>query len=142
MASLSKSVVIQAPVEHLFEYVTAPEQLPEWLPSMVEVRKVQGAGEGQQYEWTYKMIGILLKGQTTVVEYVPNKCAVHQSIGTIKSSWTIGVEPHPEGSRLTIFVEYEVPVPVLGRFAERIALSRNARDFALAFDNVREMLEE
>ena len=141
MASLSRSAVIQAPVERLFEYVTTPEKLPEWLPAMVEVRDVKGAGEGQQYEWTYKMIGLLLKGQSTVVEYVPNKCSVHQSIGTINSIWTIGVEPHPEGSRLTIFVEYDVPVPVLGRLAEQIAVNRDARDFALAFENVKETLE-
>jgi len=141
VASLSRNAVIQAPLERLFDYVSDPEKLPEWLPSMVEVRSVVGSGEGQQYEWTYKMIGLLLKGQSTVIEYVPNKCTVHQSIGTIRSVWTIGVEPHAEGSRLTIFVEYDVPVPVLGRLAERVAVSRDARDFALAFENVKETLE-
>lgn len=142
MASLSRSAVIQAPLERLFEYVSDAEKLPEWLPSMVEVRKVVGSGEGQQYDWTYKMIGLLLNGQTTVVEYVPNKCTVHQSIGTIRSTWTIGVEPHADGSRLTIFVEYEVPVPVLGRLAERVAISRDARDFEMAFENIKETLED
>jgi hypothetical protein len=28
-----------------------------------------GLGEGQQYEWTYKLSGILFHGQSVVVEY-------------------------------------------------------------------------
>ena len=141
LASLSKSAVIHAPLDQLFSYVTEPTKLPEWLPSMVEVRNLLGAGAGQQYEWTYKMAGILLRGQSIVVEYRPNQCAVHQSIGSIGSDWTIAVEPHPHGAVLRIDVEYSVPVPVLGRLAERLALSRDARDFAVAFDNVKETLE-
>jgi ribosome-associated toxin RatA of RatAB toxin-antitoxin module len=141
MASLTKSTVIQAAPERVFAYVTDPSKLPEWLPSMVEVRNVIGTGAGQQYEWTYKMAGLLLRGQSTAVEYVPNKCAVHQSIGTVSSDWTIQVQPHDESSLLRIDVEYSVPVPVLGRLAERLALRRDARDFALAFENIKETLE-
>jgi len=133
--------VIHAAPERVFAYVTEPSLLPEWLPSMVEVRNVVGTGAGQQYEWTYKMAGLLLRGQSTMVEYVPNQCAVHQSIGTIGSDWTLTVEPHEERAVLHIEVEYSVPVPVLGKLAERLAVSRDARDFALAFDNVKETLE-
>ena len=141
MASLSKSMLIHAAPERVFAYVTEPSRLPEWLPSMVEVRNVVGTGAGQQYEWTYKMAGLLLRGQSTVVELLPNNCAVHQSIGTIGSDWTLAVEPHEEGALLRIDVEYSVPVPVLGKLAERLAVRRDARDFALAFDNVKETLE-
>jgi len=141
MASLNRSVVINADPERVFAYVTEPSLLPEWLPSMVEVRNVVGTGAGQQYEWTYKMAGLLLRGQSTVVEYVPNHCAVHQSIGTIGSDWTLAVDPHEDGAVLRIDVEYNVPVPVLGKLAERLAVNRDARDFALAFDNVKDTLE-
>ena len=53
----------------------------------------------------------------------------------------MAVEPHEEGAVLRIDVEYSVPVPVLGKLAERLAVRRDARDFALAFDNVKETLE-
>jgi hypothetical protein len=141
MSSLHRSVVIHADPERVFAHVTEPSLLPDWLPSMVEVRNVVGTGAGQQYEWTYKMAGLLLRGQSTVVEYVPNQCAVHQSIGTIGSDWTLAVDPHEEGAVLRIDVEYSVPVPVLGKLAERLAVNRDARDFALAFDNVKDTLE-
>lgn len=141
MASLSKNAVIHAPPDRVFAYVTAPSNFPDWLPSMVEVRNVLGAGAGQQYEWTYKMAGMLLRGQSTVVEYTPNQRAVLQSIGSIGSDWTFTVEPHEAGALLRIEVEYSVPVPVLGKLAERLALNRDARDFALAFENIKDRLE-
>ncbi|RZV55526.1 MAG: SRPBCC family protein [Deltaproteobacteria bacterium] len=141
MASLSKNAVIHAPPDPVFAYVSDPSKFPEWLPSMVEVRNVLGAGAGQQYEWTYKMAGMLLRGQSTVVEYTPNQRVVLQSIGSIGSDWTFTVEPHEAGALLRIEVEYSVPVPVLGRLAERLALSRDAREFAVGFDNLKEALE-
>lgn len=128
-------------MEKVFGYVSDASKLAEWLPSIVEVRNITGEGEGQQYEWTYKMIGLLLKGQSTVVEYVPDKCIVHQSIGMINSTWTIGVTPHDEGSLLTIYVKYDVPVPVLGKLAEQASVRRDQRDLDAAFANVKELLE-
>ena len=141
MATLSKSAAIHAPPDRVFAYVTAPSNFADWLPSMVEVRNVLGAGAGQQYEWTYKMAGMLLRGQSTVVEYTPNQRAVFQSIGSIGSDWTFTVEPHEAGALLRIEVEYSVPVPVLGKLAERLALNRDARDFTLAFENIKDRLE-
>jgi len=42
---------------------------------------------------------------------------------------------------LTLEVDYSVPIPVLGKLAERIALRRNERDFENGLQNVKEMLE-
>ncbi len=141
MASWKNSIVIHAPADRVFAYVDDPMNLVEWLPSMVEIQNVIGTGAGQQQEWTYKMAGLLLRGQATVVEHVPNKSAVHQTIGMIRSDFGYAVGPHEKGAVLTLEVEYSVPMPVLGMLAERIALRRNEREFQMALENVREMLE-
>jgi hypothetical protein len=59
----------------------------------------------------------------------------------ISSTFRYAVESHEEGTTLTLEVEYSVPIPVLGKIAERIALGRNARDFEIALENVKETLE-
>jgi uncharacterized membrane protein len=140
MVSLKRSVVIGAPADKVFAYVNEPTTMPEWLPSMVEIRDVIGTGAGQQYGWTYKYVGLLLRGQTTVVEYVSNECAVHQSIGRIDSVWTFSVEPHEEGTTLTIEVEYNIPIPVLGKLAEPFVVKRDTRTLESALANIEEML--
>ncbi|MBT8452855.1 MAG: SRPBCC family protein [Deltaproteobacteria bacterium] len=141
MPSWKNSIVIQAPPDRVFAYVSDPSNFPEWIPSMVEIRDVIGTGAGQQYEWTYKMAGILLHGEGVVVEHVPQERSVHQNIGMIEAHVAFSVEPHEEGAALTLGVDYGIPIPVLGRLAERIVTRRNEREFQLALDNAKELFE-
>ncbi len=141
MTKLSRSLLIQASPPRVFARVNDPLGMADWLPGMIEAHNVIGDGLGQQYEWSYKMAGLVLRGQSTVVEHIPNVRAVHQSIGTIDSAWTYTVAPDEQGTVLTIEVEYTVPLPVLGKLAEHIARRRNERELDLALVNVKEMLE-
>lgn len=141
MASWRDSILIHAPPDEVFAYVDEPSELPTWLPSMVEIRNVIGSGLGQQYEYTYKMGGLLLRGQNVVIEHVPNERGLHQVIGMISALWEYSVEAHEEGTVLNIEVEYTVPIPVLGKLAERIAVKQNAASFELALINVKDVME-
>ena len=155
MASWKNSVAIAAPANRVFAYVDDPTNLPIWLPTMVEVRNVIGTGAGQQFEWTSRMAGSLLRGQSTVIEHVPNVHGLHQSIGMVNSTFgytvesigmvnsTFGytVEPHEDGASLTVEIQYLVPVPVLGKLAERVLLRRNAREFEVGIVTIKDVLE-
>ena len=141
MASWKDSILIHAPPEDVFAYVDDPRELPTWLPSMIEVRNVIGTGLGQQYEYTYKMGGLQLRGTNIVIEHVPNERGLHQVIGMISALWDYSVEPHPEGTLLNIEVEYSIPIPVLGRLAERLTIKQNAASFELALINVKDVME-
>jgi uncharacterized membrane protein len=135
------SIVIEAPVEEVFRYVNDPNSMPEWLVGMVETRNPVGSGEGLQYEWTYKMIGLQLRGQNVVVDYIHNECATHQGIGMIQSLWTNRVEAHESETRLTMEVEYTLPILVLGKLAEHLTARRNEREIELSLMNLKETLE-
>jgi len=141
MASWKDSILIHASPHDVFAYVDDPALLPTWLPNMVEVRNIIGTGLGQQYEYTYKMGGLLLRGQNVVIEHTPNERGLHQVIGAISALWDYSVEPHEDGTLLNIEVEYSIPIPVLGRLAERIAILQNARSFELALLNVKDVME-
>lgn len=142
MVQHENSVLIDAPVEEVFAYVNDPNKLPEWMVGMIETRNPAGSGEGLQYEWTYKMVGLQLRGENVVVEYLPDQRAVHQSIGMVESVWTNIVEPHPGGTKLTIAVEYKFPLAILGRFAEHLTLRRNEREMRFSLLNLKELLEQ
>jgi len=141
MTSWKDSILIDASPDDVFAYVDDPRELPTWLPSMIEVRNVIGTGLGQQYEYTYKMAGLLFRGQNVVIEHVPNERGLHQVIGMISALWDYSVEPHAEGTVLNIEVEYNIPIPVLGRLAERLAIKQNAASFELALINVKDVME-
>ena len=143
MARLEKSIVINAPVEKVFAYVREPASEPEWMPGMVEVGDVVQTkeGVGSHYRFTYSLAGLLFRGESRTIEYVPNRRIVTQSKGGIESLWTWTFEPHGGGTKLSVVVEYTVPIPVLGKLAEAVVHRQNEREADLAMTNIKTRLE-
>ena len=141
MAKVERSITINAPVEKVFNYLADPMAQLEWLPSMMDVKDVSGSGVGQHFRWTYKMAGVMLKGETTVTEHIPNERRVTQSKGGVTSTWIVNLETHDGGTMMKLDIEYTIPIPVLGKIAEKIVLKRNEREADLAMSNIKENME-
>jgi uncharacterized membrane protein len=141
MANVHKSITINSPVEKVFAYIDDITTSPEWLPSMMEVSDVTGSGAGQHYRWKYKMAGVPLKGESTVTEHIPNERRVIDSKGGATAHWIYTFEPHDGGTKLDIEIEYTIPVPVLGKLAEKLVLKRNEREADMALENVKDKME-
>ena len=141
MANVEKSITINAPAEKVFDYLNDPLAQLEWVPSIMEVKDVSGSGVGQHFKWKYKMAGILLEGETTVTEHIPNERIVTQSKGGAISTWTFNLQPHDGGTVVRLTIDYTIPVPVLGKLAEKIVLKRNEREADLAMTNIKEKME-
>ncbi len=63
MATITKSIVIEAPVTKVFSYLDEPVNLPEIWPSMVEVDDVATLPTGgYRFHWIYKMAGMRFEG--------------------------------------------------------------------------------
>lgn len=135
------SIVINAPLTEVFTFVNELSTMPDWLPGLVEVRNVVGQGMGQQSEFTFKMIGVQLRGSAVIVECIPNERCTHQSIGMLSADWTNIVEPHKDGTKLRIEVEYTLPGAVLGKLAEHLTIRRMKRDLHSSLLNLKDMLE-
>ena len=141
MTTVKSSINISAPVEKVFAYVSNPMNTPEWMVNLVEHTDVVGSGVGQHYHWKYTMIGVPLRGETTVSEYVPNERWVLDSKGGATSTWTFTFAPHEGGTNLNMNVDYTIPVPVLGKLAENLVLKRNQREAEMSVQNIKERLE-
>jgi len=141
MPTITKSTQIKASVEKVFEYVSDPMTTLEWIPSMMEVSDVTGSGADLHYHWKYKMVGIPFDGESSFREYVPNERTVVEGKGGIPNKITWTFKPHESGTKANIEVEYTIPVPVLGKFAEKLVRKRNEREVDMWLQNVKERLE-
>jgi uncharacterized membrane protein len=141
MAKVERSITINAPAEKLFDYIDDPMNQLEWLPSIMEITDVSGSGIGQQHRWTYKMAGVLLKGETKITEHIPNERIVSQSKGGVTSTWIFNFKTHEGGTMMELDIEYTIPIPVIGKLAEKIVLKRNEREADLAMVNIKENVE-
>ena len=108
---------------------------------MVEVKDVTGSDVGDQFKWKYKMAGVILEGETEITELTPNKKMVTVSKGGAKSTFTFNLEPSDNGTLLDLTIDYTIPIPVLGKLAEKVAWGRNDREANLAMENIKEKLE-
>lgn len=141
MAKLEKSVTINIPVGKVFSYITNPMNQLEYTPGMTEVRDIVGEGVGQRFRWTYKMMGIPLKGESEVTEYVTNQRYVEKSKGGIDSTWTWTFKPEAQRTLLNLVIEYTIPIPVLGKIGERLVMRQNEREADVALAYVKDKLE-
>ena len=141
MARVERSITINAPVEKVFAYIADPTNELESIPSITDIRNVKGEGVGQTYEWTYKMIGIALRGKSEVVEYKPNERYVSKSGGGIVSTWTYSFKAETGGTHMNLVVDYTIPIPVLGKFAERLVLRQTEREADLSMATLKDRLE-
>ncbi len=142
MASNTKSVVIHAPVEKVYEYLDDPTHQPEFWPSLIEVKDVHllpNGGHGSS--WTYKMAGIRLEGTAEDVEHVANERIVRKTKGGIESTQTWMFEPEGEATKVTLRVDYTVPIPVLGRLAEAAIVKLNDHEGDAIVQNLKILLE-
>ena len=141
MARIHKSVEIKAPVEKVFSYLDDPKNSPEWMTNMIEVHDVTGSGVGKQFKWVWNLVGIHFKGESTNTEYIPNKRIVLKTKGGIDATWDFKVESQKNGTKFDVDVDYTIPVPVLGKLAEKLVLKRNERDVEMGLMNFKEKLE-
>jgi uncharacterized protein YndB with AHSA1/START domain len=141
MPKINNSINISAPVEKVFAYVTDPMSTLEWFVGMTEVTDVTGSGADQRSRWTYTMIGIPFHGESKFTEYVPNQRTVSKQEGGITSIITYTFAPHEGGTKLGMDIDYTIPVPVLGKLAEKLVFKRNQREAAMSMQNIKERLE-
>jgi uncharacterized membrane protein len=129
MAKLEKSVTIKAPVKKVFDFMADPKNLPEVWPSMIEVKDVQPSPTGgYNFSWTYKMAGMRFEGASETTEFIANKHNVTESKKGIQSKFTWNYKPEAGGTKLTVQVEYTVPIPLLGKLAEAFIIKQNEHE--------------
>jgi coenzyme Q-binding protein COQ10 len=141
MPIINSSININAPVEKVFAYATDPTSLAEWMVGITDVKDITGSGVGQHYHWKYSMIGIPLHGETTFTEHVPNARAVTESKGGATSIFTFTFAPHEGGTKVDMGIDYTIPIPVLGKLAEKLVLKRNQRDMDVSLENLKDNME-
>ncbi|MBW2523345.1 MAG: SRPBCC family protein [Deltaproteobacteria bacterium] len=141
MQKVEKSISIKTTPDKVYAYLKDPNRLSEWMASLSEVRNIEGEGVGQTYEWTYRMLGVPLDGNTTVLEDVANEHIKTETKGGVVSTWVFDLSSDGDTTTLTLGIEYTVPVPVLGKLAEKLVISRNRRETETNLANIKEILE-
>lgn len=144
MARIHKSIEIKAPVNKVFAYIDNPKNTPDWLPSMIEVKNVTGSGVGTHYEWSWKIGDMKFIGESTNIEYIPEKRMVVRSKGRygVVSKWIYNLKNEADTTVLDLEFEHIAPNRALGKSVEKVFMKRNKREIDMGLMNIKKRLEE
>lgn len=140
---IEQTTLIDAPLEQVFAYYADPRNLPEIWPSLLEVKDVETDENGNpvSFGWVFKMAGMRFSGQSEVSEFEPNRRYVTESRGGIDSTFVTAFEERGGHTEVHEVVSYRVPIPLVGRVAERFLLKMNENELALMHANLKARLE-
>ncbi|WP_242393131.1 SRPBCC family protein [Anaeromyxobacter oryzisoli] len=142
MERIEKSVLIEAPVTRIFEYMTDPTNLLEIWPSLVAVEHAEIKADGSHaFDWTYKMAGLHFHGHARTLDVERDWRRVVRNDAGIPSTLTWRYEAREHGTEVMLLVDYEIPIPVLGRLAAPFLRRANEREAEIVLENLKERME-
>ena len=105
MIRFETGVVINRPIDEVFEFVSDVENNPLWQSSIVEGKQTSpgSLGVGTKIMTISSYFGLQIKSDWVVVEYEPNKKYVAKSIsgrGEARGMWVF--EPVTNGTRVNL----------------------------------------
>jgi uncharacterized protein YndB with AHSA1/START domain len=146
MPYVEHAVDIAAPPEAVFSVIAhQPERQPQWWPSFILQERITPPPTtlGSRSRYIYNMMGIRLKGEHEVIDYVEGQRLVVKTISGLDSIFEFTFEPDGEGTRLWVRVNYTLPGSVLGQLLNRLTIeSKNERDLADALSNLKLLVEQ
>lgn len=146
MASVSKTVVINAPPDAVFSFVADfPERATSFIPGLNRIDHVstQKAGPGQTWQYEFNWFGLVIAGQTECSKLERPRLYEFKTVTGNRSTWQYRFESDGGGTRVTLDVEYDVPESQLARFATQGMLqSMNEQRATETLANLKGLVEE
>jgi carbon monoxide dehydrogenase subunit G len=127
MASVSKSVVVNAPADAVYSFVADhPERATAFIPGLNRIENVAPAeaGPGQTWDYEFNWFGLVISGSSRCTKLERPRFYEFDTITGNRSTWQYLFEPDGGGTRVTLRVDYDVPQSQLARFAAEGALQR------------------
>lgn len=116
MSEIKQSIVINAPVSKVFEFVTNPANWPRYVTNLMDVKDMSPdiPAKGSTFTYQYKIMGFKVEGKGTVTENVKDKSFVlsFESVVPIKESYDF-VDRGNGTTEFFFNLQYEVPGQIL-----------------------------
>jgi uncharacterized membrane protein len=145
MAEIIKSIDIAVPVEVVFDYVTNPYNALTFMSNFSQFKPAghPERGLGARVDAAGTFMGMQVKTQLEITEFVPNQRFVSRSISGVKSMSTWKFKPLPNGgTEVTFISDYSLPGAGLGRLFDKLLLEKDVEKNTIdTLVNLKKVLE-
>ena len=143
MPTIDKEIIINAPIDKVYNYINEPNNLPQIWPSLIEIKdKKLLPNGGYGFQWSYKMIGTYFEGTGAFTGYAQNQWISIKTAGALTSvlTWTFGAKDILQ-TKVTFNVDYKIPSPILRWLAGNTVVMMNEHEAKLILTNLKSILE-
>lgn len=134
MATFERDLLISCPPEAAFAVLLDIDRLPELTEMTVAVRNTPGRPlqVGDRFEQVVKVVGVEVDTDWEVTELVPgSRLRVEgRSTSNGRASLTEHVTAEGDGCRVTLAVDYDPPLGLLGEIADKLVFERRHEEEA------------
>lgn len=126
MATLTRSIMVAAPVNAVFDFALDISQL--WMVKDVALTEVdiKPEGVGTSARLYTHLLGFHLEGGIEYTEVIPGQRIVAQvHFFAEKPTWTFTFEPVDDGTKVTAEGAWDLKVPVVGKPIERMMVKEH-----------------
>jgi uncharacterized membrane protein len=142
MIEVSESILIDAPVEEVYDYMDDPHSHAEVTPSITDVRNVEELKNGgKRLEYTYTIGGIELDGELEETDHTENDRMLFEMQGELEGRIDLTYEREEGKTSMTYSAEYDVPTKVLEKLVEPFVRKYNERELRTTLKNVKTRIE-
>jgi len=140
-----KSIEINAPPEKIWPMIQW-DRTPEWYPDWkkVEVTSKDKHKVGETVHINVEAAGMKTELDYETTELVENeKVAFRSTRKNFKATGFHGLSPTKNGTKVTIFADYELPYSVLGKLFDKVSFHRSMeKSFEVGLKNLKDMMEK
>jgi uncharacterized protein YndB with AHSA1/START domain len=143
MASVEDSIVIQAPIDHVFSAVTDPRRTLEWNPSIVEVSDISGypVHVGSSWHQVASVAGRMVKLTCRIVELRPPFEGILDVSGDQHGRVVTRCQESGGHTRLSQMIEFVPPTGMMGRMALTVIQPALKRELSHTLARQKDILE-
>lgn len=146
MPVVEESIFIPKPPQEVFDYVSAPENLPEWDSSILEAHQVDSGPirVGTHSKGKSKILGRRFEWTTEVTDFDPPRRAVSRGEGgDLKFTITLTAEHEGNGTRFTQRIDADSGLGgIFGKIADPLVEKAQARTTRANLETLVEILTE
>ena len=141
MITVEHSVVINRPIEKVFEFMIDIENAPQWRQGLVEVKKLSDElVVGTRASEVLQFLGRRMETTYEITEYEPNKkFGFKTTSGPIPMEGGFNVEPAEGGTKVSFKIQGEAGG--FFRLAEPILARMVRRQVETDYANLKDLLE-
>jgi uncharacterized protein YndB with AHSA1/START domain len=141
MPTITRSVLIVAPVARVFEQLTDPRHLLEIWPSLASVANARVEPDGKHaFDWSYRMAGVSFRGKCLTSGVDRPHRRVDRNTGGVPSTFIWTFEGRGEDTDVTLDIDYDVP-GVLRLLAGPLLRAMNEREAETLLANLKARME-